>query len=322
MSSDRSVVIVGAGMAGLACATALGGECGHVLLLDKGRVAGGRMSTKRIDTALGTAEFDYGAQYFTARDDGFRAVVARWVRAGVAAAWPSAGNDAFVGVPGMSEPIRVLAAPLHVEWSTTVTGVERRGDVWDITCQDKTKRCASTLVVALPAEQAQTLVSQASPEFAAVAGGVRTLPCWTVLVAFDRRLPAAADCLRDHPVLGWAARNSAKPGRTGPESWVLQASPDWSATHLEDDPADVVAALLRALADGLGAPLPSPIAATAHRWRYARSGSYGMPALWDDTLQLGVCGDWLIGPRVEAAWLSGTGLALAMLGGRAPPVSA
>ncbi|MFX9061830.1 FAD/NAD(P)-binding protein, partial [Acinetobacter baumannii] len=42
MPSDRTVVIVGAGMAGLACATALRARGADVLLLDKGRSAGGR----------------------------------------------------------------------------------------------------------------------------------------------------------------------------------------------------------------------------------------------------------------------------------------
>ena len=27
--------------------------------------------------------------------------------------------------------------------------------------------------------------------------------------------------------IAWAARNSAKPGRSGPEAWVVQAGPDW-----------------------------------------------------------------------------------------------
>ena len=61
--------IVGAGMAGLACAEELT-RLGHaVLLFDKGRGPGGRMSTRRIQTSAGEAYFDHGAQYFTVRDD-------------------------------------------------------------------------------------------------------------------------------------------------------------------------------------------------------------------------------------------------------------
>lgn len=96
--------IVGVGMAGLACAERLAGR-GHVLtLLDKGRGPGGRMSTRRVATEAGEANFDHGAQYFTVRDPGFRTRVDAWVATGCVAPWVAAGAEAFVGVPGMNAP--------------------------------------------------------------------------------------------------------------------------------------------------------------------------------------------------------------------------
>ena len=49
----RRVAVIGAGLAGLACATALA-RAGHaVTVLDKGRGPGGRMSARRVETSLG-----------------------------------------------------------------------------------------------------------------------------------------------------------------------------------------------------------------------------------------------------------------------------
>jgi hypothetical protein len=48
------------------------------------------------------AGFDYGAQYFTVRDPGFRTRVEQWHDAGQAAPWPATGEDAWVGTPAMS----------------------------------------------------------------------------------------------------------------------------------------------------------------------------------------------------------------------------
>jgi len=67
--------------------------------------------------------------------------------------------------------------------------------------------------------------------------------------------------------------------------------------------------LKEALSDMLGIPLPPVAGESCHRWRFARSGADGLGALLDRNRQVGVCGDWLIGPRVEAAWLSGKALA-------------
>ena len=131
------------------------------------------------------------------------------------------------------------------------------------------------------------------------------------MLAFAEALPAAPDCLREDKAgaLGWAARNRSKPGRTGPETWVLQASPEWSRQYFDAEANWVVSALSATLAARLGIDLPPPIACSTHRWRYARPGAEGSGALWDADLRLGLCGDWLIAPRVEAAWMSGTMLA-------------
>ena len=132
------------------------------------------------------------------------------------------------------------------------------------------------------------------------------------MAAFAGRLPVADDVLTGGDPLAWAARNSAKPSRSDQEAWVLQATPDWTRRHIADAADRVVADLLMALAARVGGTLPDTIAAAAHRWRFARSGRLDRDVLWDPDLRLGLCGDWLLGPRIECAWLSGHHLAGAM----------
>ena len=79
------IAIIGAGMAGLSCARQLEATGHRVSLFDKGRAPGGRMAVRRVDTALGEASFDHGAQYLTARDSEFVAQVDAWTAAGVVA---------------------------------------------------------------------------------------------------------------------------------------------------------------------------------------------------------------------------------------------
>jgi predicted NAD/FAD-dependent oxidoreductase len=78
---------------------------------------------------------------------------------------------------------------------------------------------------------------------------------------------------------------------------------------VEADPEWVAAAFKDGLANLLGSVLPPTVGESSHRWRFARSGAEGSGAIFDRDRRLGLCGDWLIGPRVEAAWLSGTALA-------------
>ena len=53
-----------------------------------------------------------------------------WIAQGVAAPWPSAGSDAFVGVPAMNSPVRQMAEGQSVRWTALVTRIEEYGRGW------------------------------------------------------------------------------------------------------------------------------------------------------------------------------------------------
>ncbi|MGV3682940.1 MAG: NAD(P)/FAD-dependent oxidoreductase [Acidovorax sp.] len=327
------IAVVGAGLAGLSCAQALL-QAGHAVhLLDKSRGPSGRMATRRAqDDATAAWQCDHGAQYFTARDPAFRAEVARWQAAGVAAPWPArlASFDGmawttphtplerFVGTPRMTAPAAWLVQGFGhhaaTQWQTTVQRLQRTGDGWAIASAEQGLRAAryDRVVLAMPAPQAAALLAPVAPDGAALAASARMRGSWAVMLRYAAPVAMPWDgAFVNAGPLRWVARDSSKPGRTGPETWLLHASPEWSEAHIEDSAESVTAALLAAFAALGGTP---PVAATAHRWRYADTE----PALqqgcwWSSTLGLGVCGDWLHGGKVEGAWLSGRALAHQML---------
>lgn len=301
--------IIGAGMAGLACADGVKTSGHRVTIFDKGRGPGGRMSTRRMETPLGTVAFDHGAQYFTARDPGFVRLVRAWSDVGIAAPWPEAGADAWVGVPGMNAVIRRMAAAHALEWDHLVTSLARKDALWWLTGKRGEVGPFDAVLLAIPAEQALAILSLHDFAMGRTALTARSQPCWTGMFAFDRPLNGLAPVIRNAGDIAWAARNSAKPGRASAEAWVVQGSGSWSSRWLEASPQHISAMLLAALARAAGRDIPEPIAAAAHRWRYALSPGTGDGALWNGEITLGACGDWLLGPRVECAWISGRMLA-------------
>ncbi len=313
MDGHYDIGIIGGGMAGLSAATALATTAQRIIVLDKGRGPGGRMAARRVEIGGEQVSFDHGAQYFTARDPAFRETVAAWEAAGVAARWPAAGDDAWVGTPGMNACVKHMAANLDVRWNVRTERLCRDGALWRIEAGGEVF-VAGTVLVAVPAEQAAVLLAEAAPDFAARAASIASAPCWAVMAAFAVPLPLADIFRSDTGPVSWAARNSAKPGRSGAETWVIHAGPARSR-ELIDLPKDEVAGIL--LADffaATGASPTAPVHLDAHRWLYAQpEARKGKGPLFDAGLQLGIAGDWLHSPRVEGAWLSGRMLAQAVL---------
>jgi len=301
--------IIGAGISGLACADVLSAAGHTVELFDKGRGAGGRMSTRRWQTPLGEVTVDHGAQYFTARDPDFRRLVRDWTDMGLAAPWPAAGEGAWIGIPGMNAVVEQMASAHPVAWGHIVKSLARQNGGWRLAGERGEIGPFDAVVLAIPAEQAAPVLALHDFAMMRAALRARSQPCWTGMYVFDRRLEGLPTVIRNLGDIAWAACNNDKPGRPAPESWVVQASARWSSERLEDTPEVVADMLLAALFEASGSAILRPLAATAHRWRYALSAGTGDGALWNDDLRLGVCGDWLLGPRVECAWLSGRLLA-------------
>lgn len=315
----RAVAIVGAGMAGLACARALVEAGVRCQVFEKSRGVGGRMATRRV----GSAQFDHGAKHFRAEGEAFKGAVDEWASAGVAAQWRprgAGGRDAlppgrFVGVPGMNGIARRLAGGVEVSSSVRVATIAPSQGGWQLVGESgDVVAAADTALVTAPAPQAAPLLA-ADPDLAAAAGGVAFDPCWALLVAFAEPVEADLDAHRGAGSgLAWAAREASKPGRPAGEAWVAHASPGWTGEHLEDASDRVAEALFHEFAALIGRPLPPVVHLAAHRWRYARPRTpLGVSCLWEPVRRLGAAGDWCLGRGVEAAFDSGRALAAAVL---------
>jgi len=323
-SDGRSVLVIGAGMAGLACASVLSERGLAVTVLDKAHGAGGRASTRRAPDG----SFDHGAQYFTARAPAFVAAVEQWEAAGAVARWAGrigtlahgrieAATDAlvrWVGAPRMSTLLRHLCNGLDACFEHRAITLRRDRAGWRVACQGGASLGPfDVAVVATPPPQAIPLLD-AAPPLAAEAARAEVDPCWAVMLGFDRPLPIALDgaFVQDSP-LAWAARDGSKPGRPPGERWVLHASAQWSAAHVDAPREEIVSSLRAAFGTAAGIALPEPLHQDAHRWLYAQTRRpLDVPCLLDPAQAIGACGDWCLGGRLESAWQSGHALGKAL----------
>jgi renalase len=163
----------------------------------------------------------------------------------------------------------------------------------------------------VPAPQAQDWF--AGSAVAAPLARIRYAPCWTLMwVPKAQALPPDEVFGAAGDGLGWMAREDRKPGRAGAPRLVVQADADWSAAHLDEDPAAVTTELQRMAALRLGIA-PSGTHAVAHRWRYALVTQAAQQPLLATGDGRYFAGDGCLGGRVEAALLSGRAAAECVL---------
>jgi renalase len=318
-----SIAVIGAGIAGLACALELSRADALVTVFERSRGLGGRLGTRR----QGNFAFDHGAQFVTARSRSFVKYVEVAGRAGAAArwkprvleddrSWTEPIADWHVGTPGMSALVRPLSRSVELQTGVAVHELLQGQRGWELqTDSGRGSRIFDAVAVAVPAPQALTLLGPHGRAFRHLAD-VRMAPCWTAMLAFDLPIDAGAEARRwTRGPITWAACDSSKPQRpSGPQCWVVHASSEWSRTHLEADAGEVAQLLLREFAMATGARLPAPVHLQAHRWRHALvEQPLGLPCLVDEEIAAGACGDWCIAPRVEAAFESGRALAHSLL---------
>ena len=300
------VAIVGAGIAGLACARSAQAGGHDVVVLDRGHVPGGRMASR----TLAGRRVDLGASYFTVGDQRFRSVVDDWLARGLARPWtrrfhrwadgalqaPTEDGPQRYGAPwGLRSLVEDLAGGTVVRSGHEVAEVGP-GPTVDGTAYD-------TVVLAMPDPQALRLLAPGLVEARRLLADRAWEPALALAAGFDRRSwDLDGVFVNGHPVLSWVADDGARRG-DGAAVLVAHSTPAFAAGHLADPPA-AGPELLAALREVLG--LPEPAWHRLQRWTFAkptgtREAPYGLVGT-----ALGLCGDGWGHSKVEAAWVSGT----------------
>jgi renalase len=304
-----TVIVVGAGIAGLACARELLDAGVPVRVIERGRVVGGRLASRRVDGRYA----DIGAGYLTADDPAFQGLLDGWRIRGLAVPWTdtmrvygpepstSTGPMRWAAPGGLRSLAEDLAAELDVTLQLQV-GQVGPGPVVDGERVD-------AVVLAMPGPQALRLLGPDATGLRAAAEKQSWSPALAAVLGWpERRWPDFhAAFVNGDPVLAKVFDDGDRRGDRAPYL-VAHTTPEFAAAHLDDPAAagDAIESAVRARLD-----LPPASSTFVHRWTYAQpqpgDGRYAR----DGDLYL--AGDVFGRPRVQTAWISGRAAARAIL---------
>jgi renalase len=307
-----NAVVVGAGIAGLACARVLVDAGVDVRVLERAPVVGGRLATRRYDGR----QADIGAAYFTVSDPGFDAVARTWQAAGLAREWtdtlvaiedgqqePRPGPMRWAAPGGLRGLAEHLADGLTVKLQHAVTAVEP-GPMVDGVPVD-------AVVLAMPGPQALGLLDPCLRAARTAVDGQDWAPSFAVTLRYPERAwpDFRGAFVNGHEVLTTICDDGDRRGDRAPVL-VAHTTPAYTAARLGAHDR-VIAEVEDAVAAVLGLPA-RPVTGYAHQWLQASPGHPSEELFHLDEDNVGVCGDAWGPPRVQTAWLSGTALGRAL----------
>lgn len=276
-----NVAIVGAGITAAVLANLLSQHGIAVDLYEKSRGAGGRLSTRRSDTAL----FNHGCPADAAIEAGLSVDKARYPSVTDGRLHDGAADtqrSPFLAASGL---VKTMLAERTVRYGTAVERLEKHQDGWQLLGNHgQILGTAPAVVITPPATQALKLLPDALVEWKQALAAVRYSSCWVAMLC-TREVPNPDIAIIDRLTRGHIDTNAEIAGHS---AWVAHATPDFSQTHLELSADDVLPLLINAC----GLQLSQIQHAQAHRWRYAQClNPIPSNTLWDSTRNIGIAGD-------------------------------
>ena len=340
-ASDVRVLVVGAGISGLAAAAQLAAASIAVHVVDMGENPGGRLAVRDLSetgTAWDGHVVDVGAAYFTLRDSEFEHQVGAWCEEGLVRPWCDTatvvdGNDRhrhsgpmrYAAQQGLRSLARAMMAELAqqpgvtIELSTTAVSVEPYEGRLSVMLRRRMQRDSQNsygaVVLACPDPQAARVIPAKEFEgLRATLSEIAWLPVITHTMVFPERIWPDDDLwfVNDSAVLATLADDGRRRG-DGAAVLVAHSTCGHAVPHLDNPPA-AAPALEAEVARVLGVAV-HPVHRITKRWGLARpqQGREEMCG-WDARTRVAVCGDgWAGRSRIEAAWLSGRAAARQVL---------
>ncbi len=321
------MLVVGAGISGLLAATVLKEHGVDVVVVDKGRGAGGRMSTRRLDLEVDCAYFDHGAQYFTVSDSDFAKYVERWLALNIIKSLdetlirengePALSDEPrYIGTTGMNAITKYLADSLRVSFSERVDKLSFNHQ-WIVETDKGRTLTADAVVLSQPVPQSLELLTKSHisipQEIEQELNSIEYHPCLATMLLFEGIEPVLPYCgiwFQGEPV-AWACDNMRK-GISPLPTLTIHAGPMFSAEHWDSPDSYIVDFMLAHLKAWIKVPVKH---SQVHRWRYSFAESVlDKPFVKIDApAPIVLIGDGFVAPRVEGAAISGIRAARALV---------
>ena len=316
----NSYCVIGSGISGATIANLLSKKY-SVDLFDKARGLGGRSSFKRLDKGKG---FDHGVQYISPKTSAFKKFINILIKKKILKKW--SGKHIFlnkfknenknhlkiIGRKGNNDISKYLLKSINCYFKNELKKIDYKQKKWILTFADGKKKIYDRLILTCPFAQLSKL-SKKYIKAPFIKKKVRMDANITVMLLIKKTNKDVSSYLFDDNVLGWAAKeNSKKRFKSYQDLWTLQSTHKWANRKINKnrENKDINSkTLINHFFKLTCIKKTKVLFFLNHGWKYSsNSNPLNIKSYWNSSLNLGVCADWFVGPRLEAGWISANDL--------------
>jgi len=321
-SNDESFAVIGTGFSAATLKYYLKTKLDF---FEKSRGIGGRSSTRKVDNI---GYFDHGLQFISTSHEEFLSFLNcndynYWVGKFLINFNKNASIDVkkrIIHKEGNNKIIKKIFNNSSIYFQKELKELKKDKDTWELIFKDGTKANYKTVLLTVPFQQALNLTKSFTSEFYSKFN-FQMDPNLTVMVAFNKSLGLdyASYTYKDDLELGFAANeNTKKPNLLNNklELWTIQSSIKFAKKYIQNYRENknllierIVKAFLKSVK--INYEINTIVHQDIHGWLYAYGKQLSAPnSFWDESLKLGICGDYFSGFKAEHAFLSAKHLCL------------
>tara|TARA_B100000963_G_C22628725_1_gene673771 strand:- start:1412 stop:2377 length:966 start_codon:yes stop_codon:yes gene_type:complete len=308
--------IIGSGISGSSIANLLKKKY-TVKVFDKAKGIGGRSSFKRYNEKIG---FDHGLQYLSPRSKEFKSFTNNLLKKKVLKKWK--GHHKFlnkkvqnnrkhiklIGVKGNNDISKYLLKNINCSFQSELSKIKRKKNYWYLKFKDESFVYSKNLIITAPFPQTKKLVSK-FVKTKLFKNRVIMNSSLTVLLITNKTGNKTASFFTNDNILGWVSyENSKKRFKYNKDLWVLQSTFEYGKKHTNiyrNKKKFYTNLLIKKFKELSKLKIKKIFFSHIHGWKYSsNSKPLKISSYWDKKIGLGICGDWLGGPRLENGWLS------------------
>ena len=297
---SKKVIIIGSGIAGISSSLKLKSYGINSIILDKGNFIGGRISTREVKIGSSSSYFFHGAQFFTAKTDEFKKIISTGVNGKYIKEFGNFDPKRYRGNKTMREFLLSLSKELHIQQKVKIIGIKTDNNIIKV-LDNKIKEWISYdgVISTLPAPQNCELLNQ-FPSLQKTLNTGSYHACIALMFTFDE-IPSGLNTYYDFykkpGILSWMASGSNL------NVWTAHTNEKFSDLNYHKDKNFLKEKIMSSIKQFF---FSSKIKFhSLHVWRYAKVAKKCLGPQIDPKYPVAIAGDFLEGPNVEAAFISG-----------------